>query len=62
VETAVTGVGVGICDGDGGCASWGGVQDGIVNWDDQVRVVKFGFSSWCAQVGVFKSGSAGRVL
>jgi hypothetical protein len=42
---AGTGVLVGMCVGDGGCASWDGVQDGFASWGDQVRMVKFGCSS-----------------
>jgi hypothetical protein len=53
----VTGVRVGICVGNGGCASWSGFQVGFASWGGQVRVFKFGCSSW-----VFKSRCAGRVL
>jgi hypothetical protein len=42
----VTGVRVGICVGDGGCASWGGVQVGFANWE-----FKFG----CSNRGVVNS-------
>jgi hypothetical protein len=41
----VTGVRVEICAGDGGCASWGGVQVGFASWGGQVRVFKLGCSS-----------------
>jgi hypothetical protein len=33
---------VGICVGDGGCASWGGVQVGFASWGGQVRMLKTG--------------------
>jgi hypothetical protein len=45
---------VGICVGDGGCASWDCVQVGFASWGGQVMVG--------VQVGVFKSMCAGRVL
>jgi hypothetical protein len=47
---------VGICVGDGGCASW------VCKLSDQVRVVKFGFSSWGGQVCVVKLSCAGQSL
>jgi hypothetical protein len=43
---------VGICVGDGGCASWGGDQVGFASWGGQVGVFKLG----CVQVGVCRSG------
>jgi hypothetical protein len=47
----VTGVRIGICVGDGSCASWSGVQVGFARWGSQVRVFKFGCSSRGVQVG-----------
>jgi hypothetical protein len=41
---------VGICVGDGGCASWGAVQVGFASWE-----VKLGSSSLGVQVGVCRS-------
>jgi hypothetical protein len=41
----VTGVRVGICVGDGGCASWGGVEVGFASLGVQVWAFKFGCSS-----------------
>jgi hypothetical protein len=35
---------VGICVGDGVCASRGGFQVGFASWGGQVRVVKLGWS------------------
>jgi hypothetical protein len=42
---------VGICAGDGGCASWGGVHVVFASWGGQVRVFKLGCSSQGVQVG-----------
>jgi hypothetical protein len=43
---------VGIFVGDGGCASWGSVQVGVVEF----RVLKLGCSTLGVQVGVCRSG------
>jgi hypothetical protein len=48
---AVTGVRVGICVGDGVCASWGGVQVGFASWGGQVT----GWSRWGVKIGVCRS-------
>jgi hypothetical protein len=44
-----------ICIGDGGCASWGGVQVGFASWGGQVRVVELVYSSWGVKGGVCRS-------